>query len=244
MIRNLKETTRINTEQDWLKTNLAKFSRLLQGQSDLYAVSRHDPVRARAARIDAAWRVLHQRARERRAGAEAVRKLRVPAPQASGERIPRRQGLVGQCLIEKQRILLTNVPGDYVVISSGLGEATPLNIVLLPIIFEDQVLAILELASFRRFSEIDIAFLDQLTESIGIVHQYDAGEPADGGAADAVPVADGGAAEAAEGAADRRTTSWRTRRSCSSFRKPKSRARTTRSSWPNGSWKRKPSSSR
>jgi signal transduction histidine kinase/CheY-like chemotaxis protein len=79
------------------------------------------------------------------------------------------QGLVGQCLIEKQRILLSNVPGDYVVISSALGESKPLNIVLLPIIFEDQVLAILELASFRAFSEIDIAFLDQLTESIGIV---------------------------------------------------------------------------
>ncbi|NBD23264.1 HAMP domain-containing protein [Paenibacillus sp. T1] len=169
MIRNLKETTRINTEQDWLKTNLAKFSRLLQGQRDLNAVCRmiltelaplvsmqhgvfyiNEPANGEQTLALFASYAYQQRkhlANEFRAG----------------------EGLVGQCLIEKQRILLTNVPADYVVISSGLGEATPLNIVLLPIIFEDQVLAVLELASFRRFSEIDIAFLDQLTESIGIV---------------------------------------------------------------------------
>ncbi|WP_235427293.1 ATP-binding protein [Cohnella kolymensis] len=169
MIRNLKETTRINTDQDWLKTNLAKFSRLLQGQRDLYAVCRmilselaplvsmqhgviyiNDPVDGQPVlELFASYAYQHRKhlSNEYRAG----------------------QGLVGQCLVEKQRILLTNVPSDYVVISSGLGEATPLNIVLLPIIFEEQVLAVLELASFRQFSEIDIAFLDQLTESIGIV---------------------------------------------------------------------------
>ncbi|WP_240417659.1 HAMP domain-containing protein [Paenibacillus periandrae] len=169
MIRNLKETTRINTEQDWLKTNLAKFSRLLQGQRDLFAVCRmilselaplvsmqhgvfyiNEPVSGVPVLKLFASYAYHQRkhlSNEYRAG----------------------EGLVGQCLIENQRILLTNVPSDYVMISSGLGEATPLNIVLLPIIFEEQVLAVLELASFRAFSEIDLAFLDQLTESIGIV---------------------------------------------------------------------------
>ncbi|CAI6031466.1 HAMP domain-containing protein [Cohnella sp. JJ-181] len=169
MIRNLKETTRINTEQDWLKTNLAKISRLMQGQRDLYAVCRmilselaplvsmqhgvfymNEAVNGHSVLKLFASYAFHNRkhlASEFRAG----------------------EGLVGQCLIEKQRILLTNVPGDYVVVSSALGEATPLNIVLLPIIFEDQVLAVLELASFRSFSEIDIALLDQLTDSIGIV---------------------------------------------------------------------------
>ncbi|QYR22023.1 HAMP domain-containing protein [Paenibacillus sp. sptzw28] len=169
MIRNLKETTRINTEQDWLKTNLAKFSRLLQGQRDLNAVCRmilselaplvsmqhgvfyiNEPVNGeQTLALFASYAYQHRRnlSNQFRAG----------------------EGLVGQCLIEKQRILLTNVPDDYVLISSGLGEAAPLNIVLMPIIFEDQVLAVLELASFRMFSGIDIAFLDQLTESIGIV---------------------------------------------------------------------------
>jgi CheY-like chemotaxis protein len=79
------------------------------------------------------------------------------------------EGLVGQCAFEKQRILLDNVPSNYIQISSGLGEAPPLNIIVLPVIFEGQVNAVIELASYNRFSEIHQTFLDQLTESIGIV---------------------------------------------------------------------------
>ena len=79
------------------------------------------------------------------------------------------EGLVGQCALEKQSIVLTQVPGDYVQISSGLGEATPMNIVVLPVLFEGEVKAVIELASFYRFSDIHLTFLNQLTESIGIV---------------------------------------------------------------------------
>src|SRR5579883_3481332 len=79
------------------------------------------------------------------------------------------EGLVGQCALEKERILITEVPSDYIKISSGLGEATPLNAVVLPVLFEGQVTAVIELASFRRFSEIHLTFFDQLTESIAIV---------------------------------------------------------------------------
>ncbi|RED66257.1 HAMP domain-containing protein [Cohnella lupini] len=169
MIRNLKETTRINTEQDWLKTNLAKFSRLLQGQRDLYAVSRMI-LSELAPLVSMQHGVFYI---NEPVNGEPVLKMFASYAYQSRKNLSNEfragQGLVGQCLIEKQRILLTNVPGDYVVISSALGEATPLNIVLLPIIFEDQVLAILELASFRAYSGIDLAFLDQLTESIGIV---------------------------------------------------------------------------
>ncbi|MCZ8512737.1 HAMP domain-containing protein [Paenibacillus filicis] len=169
MIRNLKETTRINTEQDWLKTNLAKFSRLLQGQRDLYAVSRMI-LSELAPLVSMQHGVFYI---NEPVGGEPVLKLFASYAYQQRKHLASEfragQGLVGQCLIEKQRILLTNVPNDYVMISSGLGESTPLNIVLLPIIFEDQVLAVLELASFRAFSEIDVAFFDQLTESIGIV---------------------------------------------------------------------------
>jgi len=169
MIRNLKETTRINTEQDWLKTNLAKFSRLLQGQRDLYAVCRMI-LSELAPLVSMQHGVFYI---NEQVGGEPELTLFASYAFQNRKHLSNRyrpgEGLVGQCLIEKQRILLSNVPGDYVVISSGLGEAPPLNIVLLPIIFEDQVLAVLELASFRAFSEIDIAFLDQLTESIGIV---------------------------------------------------------------------------
>ncbi|HWC95685.1 MAG TPA: response regulator, partial [Candidatus Sulfopaludibacter sp.] len=79
------------------------------------------------------------------------------------------EGLVGQCALEKERFVLTNVPTDYIKISSGLGEATPLSIVVLPVLFEGQVKAVIELASFHQFSDIHLAFLDQLTESMGIV---------------------------------------------------------------------------
>src|SRR4029077_11493691 len=79
------------------------------------------------------------------------------------------EGLVGQCAFEKEPILLDRVPTDYIQISSGLGEAPPLNIIVLPVIFEGQVNAVIELASSNHFSEIHQTFLDQLTESIGIV---------------------------------------------------------------------------
>src|SRR5262249_46071352 len=79
------------------------------------------------------------------------------------------EGLVGQCALEKRRFVLTDVPRDYIKISSGLGDATPLSIVVLAVLFEGRVKAVIELASFHRFSDIHLAFLDQLTESMGIV---------------------------------------------------------------------------
>src|SRR3989449_1006484 len=79
------------------------------------------------------------------------------------------EGLVGQCALERQRILVTDIPESYIRISSGLGEAVPFSIVVLPVLFEDEVKAVIELASFHQFNDIHLAFLDQLTESIGIV---------------------------------------------------------------------------
>jgi HAMP domain-containing protein/CheY-like chemotaxis protein/signal transduction histidine kinase len=168
MIANLRDTTQKNTEQDWLKTNLARFTRMLQGQRELETVSKlilselAPLVFAQAgvfyvmdAADNPALRLLSTYAyRERR---NLSNQFRI------GE------GLVGQCALEKERILITDVPPDYIKISSGLGEATPLNIVALPVVFEGQVKAVIELASFHRFSETHLNFLDQLTESIAIV---------------------------------------------------------------------------
>ncbi|MBL8849334.1 MAG: response regulator, partial [Planctomycetaceae bacterium] len=169
MIRNLKDTTHKNSEQDWLKTNLAKFSRMLQGQKDLLTVGRL--ILSELAPVVAAqhgvFYILDS------AGEEPV--LRLLASYAYRERrhignqFTLGEGLVGQCALEKQKILLSNVPPEYVQISSGLGEATPLNVIVLPILFEGNVKAVVELASFERFSLTHHAFLDQLTESIGIV---------------------------------------------------------------------------
>jgi signal transduction histidine kinase/CheY-like chemotaxis protein/HAMP domain-containing protein len=169
MIRNLKDTTLKNSEQDWLKTNLAKFSRLLQGQKDLLFVGRL--ILSELAPVVSAQQGVFYTMDS--TGDEPV--LKLLASYAYRERksmvnhFKLGEGLVGQCALEKEKILLTNVPRDYLVITSGLGEAPPLNIIVMPVLFEGHVKAVLELASFERFSPTHQAFLDQLTESIGIV---------------------------------------------------------------------------
>ncbi|HEX3800048.1 MAG TPA: HAMP domain-containing protein [Verrucomicrobiae bacterium] len=170
MIRNLKDTTLKNSEQDWLKTNLAKFSRMLQGQKDLMTVGRMI-LSELAPVVSAQQGVFYTMDMAK----ETEPYLKLLASYAHRERknVDNRfklgEGLVGQCALEKIKILLTNVPRDYTAIGSGLGEANPLNVLVLPVVFEGQVKAVIELASFDRFSPTHQAFLDQLTESIGIV---------------------------------------------------------------------------
>ncbi|HLW12759.1 MAG TPA: response regulator, partial [Casimicrobiaceae bacterium] len=169
MIRNLRDTTRKNTAQDWLKTNLAKFSRMLQGQKELNTVARL--ILSELAPVVAAQHALFY---VLSAAAESPRLTLLASygskgQSALGGHLELGEGLVGQCAIEKSKILLANVPQDYVTIFSGLGASPPQNIFVLPIIFEGQVKGVLELASFERFSPTHEQFLDQLTESIGIV---------------------------------------------------------------------------
>ena len=169
MIRNLKDTTLRNEEQNWLKTNLAKFSRMLQGQRDLLTVgklilSELAPV---VSAQHGAFYIMSNSVEEP--------ELKLLASYAHHQRKSAKnhfklgESLVGQAALEKQRILLTDVPSDYVRVSSGLGESRPMNIVVLPILFEGEVKAVMELSSLERFNPTDQAFLDQLTESIGIV---------------------------------------------------------------------------
>jgi HAMP domain-containing protein/CheY-like chemotaxis protein/GAF domain-containing protein len=169
MIRNLKETTQKNAQQDWLKTNLARFTRLLQGQRDLQAVTRLI-LSELAPLVSAHHGVFYMMDSQ-----EMDARLRMIA--SYGYRSSRKlatsflpgEGLVGQCAVEKTRIWLTDVPRDYIVVSSGLGAAPPTNIVVLPILFEQQVKAVIEIASLDRFTETHLSFLDQLMESIGVV---------------------------------------------------------------------------
>jgi HAMP domain-containing protein/signal transduction histidine kinase/DNA-binding response OmpR family regulator len=169
MIRNLKDTTQKNTEQDWLKTNLAKFTRLLQGQRDLITVSK--TILSELAPLVAMQHGVFYMNESSNGEPE----MNLIASYAYSERkhlanrFKAGEGLVGQCALEKTSILLTEVPPDYVRITSGLGEATPLNIVVLPVLFEGEVKAVIELASFYRFNDVHLMFLNQLTESIGIV---------------------------------------------------------------------------
>ncbi|MBX3205033.1 MAG: HAMP domain-containing protein, partial [Labilithrix sp.] len=169
MIANLRETTQKNREQDWLKSNLARFGGLMQGQKSLESVSRliMSELTPLVQASHAAFFVVDE--------LEGAKTLKLLATYAYRERkhVANRfglgEGLVGQAALEKKSILLTKVPGDYIEISSGLGEAPPLTIIVIPILFEDEVRAVVELASFDTFSAIHRIFLEQLSGTIGVV---------------------------------------------------------------------------
>jgi len=170
MIGNLRDTTEKNTAQDWLKTNLAKFTRLLQGQRDLTTVSR-TILSELAPLVPMQHGVIYFN--EATDTGEPDLRLLASYAYTEGEQLKTRfkagEGLVGQAALEKEAILLTDVPSNYVQISSGLGTAAPTNIFVVPVLFEGQVKAVIELASFYKFNDTHLNFLDQLTESIGIV---------------------------------------------------------------------------
>ena len=171
MIRNLRETMRQNTEQDWLKTNLERFTRMLQGQRDLATVSKM--ILSELTPLVSAQHGVFYALTEPSDGGEPMLEFQAGYGYKERKHLSNSfrlgEGLVGQCALEKERILLTDVPADYIQISSGLGESPPLNIIVLPILFEGSVRAVIELASFAAFSATHQSLLDQLTESIGLV---------------------------------------------------------------------------
>lgn len=169
MIKNLRDTTTAAKEQDWLKTNLARFSSMMQGQRSILALAKLimnelTPVLSAQYGVfyvvegegaNAQLRLISSYAYTVRKGISNVFRI--------GE------GLVGQAALEKKMIVVTDVPEDYIHIVSGLGEAPPKCIVVLPILFEGQLKAVIELASFQYFSNIHLSFLEQLAQSIGVV---------------------------------------------------------------------------
>ncbi|MBA3708301.1 MAG: HAMP domain-containing protein, partial [Planctomycetes bacterium] len=174
MIRNLKDTTIKNNEQDWLKTNLAKFSRMLQGQKDMLTVGKL--ILSELAPVVSAQQAVFytlDAARDEQGLMKETPRLKLLASYAFSDdrnvELKLGEGLVGQCAIEGQKILVNDIPENYIKISSGLGESRPHNLMVLPVLFEGQVKGVVELASFARFSPTHEVFLDQLAESIGIV---------------------------------------------------------------------------
>ncbi|MDZ8053620.1 MAG: response regulator [Aulosira sp. ZfuVER01] len=168
MIVNLRDNQQKNGEENWLKSNLAEFSNILQGRRNLAKVTQLLLSRL-APLVGAQHGVFYVMD-----SGEDRSVLKLLASYAYSERknlanqFHLGEGLVGQCALEKQRILLTQVPNDYIRVSSGLGEAPPLNIVVLPVLFEKQVTAVIELASFQRFNELQLVFLEQVSEVIGV----------------------------------------------------------------------------
>jgi signal transduction histidine kinase/HAMP domain-containing protein/ActR/RegA family two-component response regulator len=168
MVESLRETTAANQEQYWLKTNLARIAGLLQGQRDLETVAElimneliplvgaqhgtffiaDDSDEGRVLRLIAGYGL--------RADLTAPSQFRLG------------QSLIGQVAKTRKAIVVTDAPPDYVKISSGLGEAAPVNLIVLPVVFEGQVLGVIEAGSFSRFTQVHQDFLEQLTETIGV----------------------------------------------------------------------------
>jgi signal transduction histidine kinase/CheY-like chemotaxis protein len=171
MIANLRETTQQNAEQDWLKSNLASISGLLQGQRDLAAVTQ-----LIMSEVTATVNAQHGAFFLAEPTAELDTELVLvasygytPRRGQIADRFDIGEGLVGQAAFERETIALTDVPQDYIKVGSGLGEAAPADILVMPVLFEDQVLGVIELASLRPFSDVNRDFLDRITETIGVV---------------------------------------------------------------------------
>jgi signal transduction histidine kinase/HAMP domain-containing protein len=169
MIGNLLATTQRNAEQDWLKTNLAKHTRILQGQRDLAAVSNlilsevAGTVKAQHAAFYMIDASKGRTPRLRFLAGYAYQRADRPTEFALGE------GLVGQCALDKARLILSELPADYVRIGSGLGETAPGQLAIIPVLFEGQTKAVIELAAVHPFSEVQLDFLGQFSDTIGVV---------------------------------------------------------------------------
>ena len=169
MISNLRETTESNREQDWLKTNLARFTGMLQGERELSTVGKM-LLTELVSLVNA-----HQGTIYHLDGNNDDSELKLLSSYAHigvlriSDNIPLGEGLVGQCAVEKKRILLTNVPPDFITISSSLGAAQKVSIIVLPVLFEGQTKAVIEMATLQTFSAGSLAFLELLTQSIGAV---------------------------------------------------------------------------
>ena len=169
MIGNLRRTTERNKEQDWLKTNLAKFSRMMQGQRDLSTVA-NMLLSELAPLVHAQQGIIYvlvdtpngARLRQLAAYADGM------GPNVSRE-YAFNEGLVGQCARERKRMILRHVPGRAIRITSGLIDAEPHNVVVMPVLFEGEVKAVIELASLDEFSASHVSFLEQLADIVGVV---------------------------------------------------------------------------
>jgi len=166
MITNLRLTTERNTEQDWLKTNLARFTGMLQGQRDLVTVGKM-LLTELVPLVNAHQGLIYQMDME----APTLKLLASYGNAQNGypDRLPLGEGFLGQCAADKRRILINTVPSDAVVIGSVLLHAVPRSLVVFPVVFEGQIKAVLGLASLNEFSETHLTFLEQLTTGIGIV---------------------------------------------------------------------------
>ncbi|MFI6316359.1 HAMP domain-containing protein [Nonomuraea sp. NPDC050556] len=163
MVKSLRETTRANQNQDWLKSNLARMSGLMQGHRDLATVAEL-VMNELAPLVTAQYGAFFLADDD---GLQLISAYGYPAG-AAVTRFGMGESLVGQAARTRRTIEMDDVPAGYVRISSGLGETVPTSLIVLPIVVEEQVLGVIELASLYAFTPVHRAFLDQLMETIGV----------------------------------------------------------------------------
>ncbi|MGE0164154.1 MAG: HAMP domain-containing protein [Dongiaceae bacterium] len=168
MIDNLRLTTDRNTEQDWLKTNLARFTNMLQGQRDLATVGRM-LLSELTPLVDAQQGVIYQLDTDDPPTLKLLSAYADDRQDGHPQRISLGEGMIGQCAADKRRLLIAEMPPNVTPIGSGLLKVIPKNIIVLPVLFEGQVKAVIELASVAAFTALQTSFLEQLTTGIGIV---------------------------------------------------------------------------
>jgi CheY-like chemotaxis protein/HAMP domain-containing protein len=165
MTRNLREMTRENERQNWLKTGQTQLNDRMRGEPEMAALgsslitflARYLKAQIGAFYVPDGNNRLHLIA----GYAYKKHKQRSNAFELG-------EGLVGQAALEKQRIILANVPDDYIAVSSGLGAARPCNIVVVPVVFDGEVKGVIELGSLYAFADDDLVFLDLVAENIAI----------------------------------------------------------------------------
>jgi hypothetical protein len=193
MVANLRETTRANRQQDWLNTNLARISGLMQGHRDLLQVARlimSELTPLTSAQYGAFYLSAHpvtdipgalpgngaqhegpstSSGQEPTEGEQEFTRIATYGFRRGGvSHFTIGEGLAGQAAVERKRILIRDAPAGYLTVGSGLGEASPVSVVVLPISFEGRVLGVLELASLHHFEDVHLAFFDQFVPTIGV----------------------------------------------------------------------------
>ncbi|MGW7199648.1 response regulator, partial [Streptomyces chryseus] len=171
MVESLRETTRANQEQDWLKTNLARMSGLMQGRRDLKVVA--ELIMDELTPLVGAQYGGFYLAQERGGVSELelIGSYGHPGDASDAPRPVRfrfGQSLVGQAARSRRTIAIDDLPAGYITISSGLGSTDPASLIVLPIVVEGQVLGVIELASVTAFTQVHRDFLDQLMETVGV----------------------------------------------------------------------------
>jgi HAMP domain-containing protein/CheY-like chemotaxis protein/signal transduction histidine kinase len=167
MIDNLRLTTDRNTEQDWLKTNLARFTSMLQGQRDLVTVGKL-LLSELVPLVNAQQGLIYQLDTEGKPHLKMLASYG-NSPNGYASRLEVGEGLLGQCVLDKRRILVTNLPADTIPVGSSMFQAVPRSLVVFPVVFENEIKAVLGLASLYEFAPVHLTFLEQLTNGIGIL---------------------------------------------------------------------------